>query len=765
MNKGAWHRWGKAALAATAYSLAIMVEAPSAIAQTSAQESAAQQFSVPAGPLGQSILAVSRAFGVPVLAPNALVEGKQAPAVSGAMTAAEALQRLLAGSDLIAKPTAEGGFVLAQQMPESGPIRLDPITVEGELLKRTVQDTQTSAVVITGEELERRGDVDLREVVERTPNISTTEGASESFVIRGIAQNGVGGAGTGRTITTSIDGARVSDSIRIPVTEISTWDLEQVEILRGPQSTQSGRNALAGAVIVRSKDPTYDYEAKALGGLGSFDRQEGAIAFNVPLIEDTLAMRLAVDHDQTDGATDNPTLGTDDANREERTTARLSLRFDPFEDLTSVLKVTRFTNEGTRGFVDRALFPEKRVFLGNVQEKKETVFYSVNLRNEYAFNDYIRLVSETNYFESDFDELDDRDQTATAGGTNTVRSDTETVDQELRLLYERDGLNIVLGGFYADIDDEELIATVSPAFSADALTKTETENVAFFGEVEYGILPQLTLIAGGRYDREKRDTETASTVFPTPFSSTTYDAFLSKLGAVYRFTDDVSLGFTYQTGYRAGGTSVNFSTLEVIEFDPEFTDNYELAFRSQWYNDRITFNANLFYTEWTDQQVFVGTFPDRFVTNAGESQLFGGEIDLRLNPISGLELFGSLGYVDTEFTDFINNGVDFSGNEFPNAPDFTVAFGAEYLFESGFFIAGDASYTASAFTNTANTSDDRTDSRLLVNARAGYEAENWNAVLYATNIFDVDYVSDVATATSVIAGDPLQFGVRVGIQF
>ena len=252
---------------------------------------------------------------------------------------------------------------------------------------------------------------------------------------------------------------------------------------------------------------------------------------------------------------------------------------------------------------------------------------------------------------------------------------------------------------------------------------------------------------------------------PTPLNSTTFDAFLPKLGVVYRFADDVSLGFTYQRGYRAGGSGSNFATGEPFEFDPEFTDNVELALRSQWFDAKVTVNANLFYTEWTDQQVRVGTGLDRITVNAGESRLFGGEAELRLNPISGLELFGALAYVDTEFTDFINNGVDFSGNEFPDAADITGAFGAEYRFENGFYLAGDASYTASAFNDIANTDDFRNDSRFLVNARAGYEAENWSAVVYATNVFDVDYVIDVQNPRTAVVGDPLQYGVRVGLQF
>ena len=740
------------------------------VTMAAAQDTAPQQVRIASQPLAEALIQIGSQFDVVIVAPLALTDGIQSPALSGQMTAGQAVKRLLATSNLVASQTDSGAFIVSQQSATSSnsdnsPLELAPITVRGELLERDIQDTQASAVILPGETLERRGDVDLEEIVERIPGIRADQsGANRIFVIRGISQNGVGGAGTGPTITTNIDGARLSDSNIVNKTAFSTWDLEQVEILRGPQSTQSGRNALAGAVIVRSKDPTYDFEAKALGGLGRFDKREGAIALNVPVVDDRFAVRFTFDHHETGGSIDNPTLGSDEADFEERRTIRLSARLDVTEDFQTILKLSRFDDERGRGFVDRASFPDRRVIFVDVQANNDQEVDTINLRNEYAFNDRFRIASLTNYFEADTNLLVDGDITATPGATNTSLGDLNTFDQELRLFYEGDDLSAVFGGFYAKIDNDRDFANVGPGFTIVVRLLDETENTAIFGEVEYDILPQLTLVAGARYDREERSSEAIGT-FPTPLTNTTYDAFLPKLGAVYRFSDDVSLGFSYQRGYRAGGSGSNAANGQPFEFDPEFTDNYELAFRSEWYERKVTFNANLFYTEWQDQQVAIGSFPDTIVTNAGESRLFGGEVDLRLRPVSGLTLFGSLAYLDTEFTDFINRGTDFSGNEFPTAPDIMGAFGAEYLFANGFFIAGDASYTASSFNDTANTEDQRDDDRFLVNARAGYDAERWRVNLYATNVFDVDYVNNVVNNTIVNVGDPRLFGVRVEAEF
>jgi outer membrane receptor protein involved in Fe transport len=418
----------------------------------------------------------------------------------------------------------------------------------------------------------------------------------------------------------------------------------------------------------------------------------------------------------------------------------------------------------SRNFVDRAQFPEQRVIFSDVDELRENEIHSVNWRNSYFISDEFRIESETNYFEAETKGLEDRDLTATPGSINEYLYKTSTFDQELRLHYESERLRAVVGGFYAVIDSDNDDVIVSPGFSISATSLRDTENVAAFGEVEYDLTPQLTLIAGARYDRETTKNEITGG-FTQPESSATFDAFLPKAGAVYRFTDDVSLGFTWQRGYRAGGSGINLATGQPFTFDPEFTDNYELAFRSEWLDNRLAVNANAFYTNWSDQQVNEGTnFLDIVTTNAGSSRLYGGELAVEARPINGLNLFGSVAYVNTEFTDFVNGGTDFSGNQFPDAAKWTAFLGAEYRFGGGFFVAGDGSYTSSAFTDAANTDDRKTDSRLLTNARVGYEQDNWAVTLFATNLFDDDYITSGGT-NFVTVGDPREVGLKVDVRF
>ncbi|MEM9370911.1 MAG: TonB-dependent receptor, partial [Pseudomonadota bacterium] len=670
-------------------------------------------------------------------------------------------------------------------------ILLDQILVEGELLTRTLQDSQTSVAVITGEELEQRSDPDLYTVFERTPGV-TADRNGLGVSIRGISELSAGGDfGNSALLSYNIDGATTSNFLFLRSNgPDSVWDLEQIEILRGPQSTQTGRNALGGAIIVRSKDPSDELEFKARGDVGNFATLGGAFAANVPIEDTGVALRFSGDLQRSDGFIENISTGDEDAGEYEKVTLRGGLKIEPTDDFSAVLKYTYFYNRDGAETINETVSPNDRVALSGDEESERTLFNSVNLRMAYDLSDEFVLESETTYFWSDFLQLGDTDGTAADLGTFERDRRYNSFEQELRLTYDTDRIRATIGGFYTSFDEDSETAGNTPAsalvpfapptavitFRTDNVT--EVENYAIFGEAEFDILPELTLLGGFRYDRESATTGGGFTgtvndpsllpflppITPPSFLDASYSAFLPKAGVVYRFTDDHSLGFTVQRGYRGGGATRR-ALGEINEFDPEFTWNFELAARTQWLDNRLTANANAFYTLWTDQQVNVeGAIPviDRFTDNAGRSRLFGGEVDLVAAVTENLDLFASTAYANTRFIDFTTDGNVFDGNEFPGAPKWTASVGGTYTFNEGWFFSADASYTSSAFGDAANTPENKSDERFLVNARAGYQAENFEVFAYARNLFDVDYATgrfEGGAGTIARIGEPLVFGV------
>lgn len=756
-------------------------------------------YAIAPGSLDTVLAQFGQVSGAAVFYDAGLTEGARSPGATGMLTVDEALIQLLAGTGFSHRISQSGAVAIERtstpNAASEGAFVMDELIVQGELRERTLQDSQTSAVVITGEELDRRDDFDIKDIFERTPNVSVANGEL-SFTIRGIEARGVGADGNGTVINVQVDGAALPTQESITFGPFSTWDLEQVEILRGPQSTQQGRNALAGAVIFRSKDPTYEYEVKGRAELGLRQTAGAALAINLPVVDDTLALRFSAEHKRTDGFVEAPVLGDDAYDPDELTTLRGKLLFEPTPDFSAVLSTSFSRNRTGEDGIVLSEFPDRRVNFANepAEEGNDTALFG--LRMSYAVSDTVSLESETTGVINDYVRIEDLTGPEALGDLE-LDQDSSSWSQELRVLYDTDRIAAVAGGFVTAIKTDLVTdATIGADFLNPALPASvqitaladgseETFNFAFFGEAEIELLEiseGLSVIVGGRYDRENVDFTSASTTLlsaplPIPLpqdefvsADTTFDAFLPKLGIVYDWTDTLSTGFTVQRGYRAGGSFQNTLTTEVTEWQPEFTWNYEMSLRSQRFDRRLTANANLFYTQWRDQQVRVpgdsGLAIDVEAANAGESRLIGGELSLLATPTPELEIFGSVGVSDTEFTDFVSGGEDFSGNRFTFAPVVSAALGARYFFDNGVTIGADASYTGATFSEIDNSPGSRVDGRFLVNASISYEQENWGVSAYVRNLLDNDYLIQRDTATDFArAGEPLTFGVIAQVRF
>lgn len=668
----------------------------------------------------------------------------------------------------------------------------ESVTVYGELMDRSVQDTHSSVFVVTGNELESKADMDLYDVIERTPGVSSSFG-EKGFAIRGIDQRGVGGGSGGLTVSTTVDGATISNSNQLTFFgPYSTWDLEQVEILRGPQSTQTGRNALAGAINIRSKDPTYDLEGKAQFVAGQRDTKGMSIAVNTPLIDDKVAIRFAADLKSTDGFVENPTLNSDSYDSRKLSTMRLGLRLDPTDDLDIVFKISDTENKGGEDYVSYSDYPGERLNFSNENATEGSDILSYNLRAGLDLDKHWRLESETTYYEAEYERLEDGDNSAAPVSFLYRNAEVDNIQQELRFHFENENLNAVFGAFYTKVDDDAPAGGVVPAALLNAAfaplgafidakidDHTKTENSAIFGELEYALDEKLKLILGARYDREKIDSTTVNDFYSenmivasflppatTESTSASYNAFLPKAGLVYDANDDLSFGLTIQQGYRAGGTYVNLFRGERGSYDPEYTTNYELSMRSQWMEGAITANANLFYTDWEDQQVTVALSSnesDTITENAGESNLYGAELQLEATVASSLDLFTSFAYVKTEFDEYDSSIGSFDRNAFPHSSELSASAGATYYFDNGFYVGADVSYKDDAFSDIENTELTKSDSRTLLNSNIGYSNDEWNIYAFVRNLTDKDYILQATESAGAIelvrTGEPRTVGV------
>ncbi|MEM7360207.1 MAG: TonB-dependent receptor [Pseudomonadota bacterium] len=700
-------------------------------------------------------------------------------------------------------------FISTAQAQQQDP-ELEEVIVTGTKQGLTVQDTVTSVSVYNQQKLEREVLFELDDIFIRTANVAST-GFTGSVSIRGIQRNGVGFAGTGNTSNIYINGAPLSD---LGTGGIETlWDVAQVEILRGPQSTVQGRNSLAGAIVIQTKKPTYETEGSARIRVGDLGTRQYSAAISTPLVDDQLAVRLAVDHIEFEG--DTRYASTNELNLiNEGTTYRGSLLWEPkaIDDLSVYVVAERIES-----FVrDTALAsapapfgtPEQQAFdpfAGISHSIPQRFDYETDrfvAQVDYGINENWSLVAIGTYEDAINDRVfgNPEDPSQFPDATNALfDAFTDTKSAELRFEYQGEKLSGRFGAYYFedeavnDVVASILLRFIIPVFPVDSIADiganftTVTDNSAFFGELRYDHDEHWSFELGVRYDEEESlnpgVTGTAEVNPPSciiaPFipgiggfpcaallpqaqpdlTGATFDAWLPRAAVIYRIDDERSLSFSYQRGYRSGGSFLfadpnQPGATPVLEsFGPEFINNYELALRSRWLDNRLTVNANLYYSEWEDQQVSLqgptGVNDSRTV-NVGASELSGLEIEAQYVASDNLELFGTLGISNTKFNDFpyavdlAGNPIDplnpqfanLRGNEFQVSPDMTASMGAYYKTDSGYFSDLTISYTDGGFSDVFNLASDAFDSRTITNLRVGYENENWRAFVYANNLFD-----------------------------
>ena len=234
---------------------------------------------------------------------------------------------------------------------------------------------------------------------------------------------------------------------------------------------------------------------------------------------------------------------------------------------------------------------------------------------------------------------------------------------------------------------------------------------------------------------------------------------LPKLGLNYKWNNNINTGLVISQGYRPGGISCKSNGKSCYQsYEAEYTDNIRTCqLGHNWLEKRLTVNANIFHTKYTDIQTSELDDDGIFhVTNAGKATLKGIELDTKYLVNDELDIFGSIGYTQTKFDDYR----ELKGNEFSNTPNITANIGATYRASNGYFIGGNMNYTGDSFVDNDNTVE--TKSYTLTNVKVGYERDDWAVYLYSNNIFDKEYLIRNATSTgNYIMGDPRIVGVTL----
>lgn len=691
---------------------------------------------------------------------------------------------------------------LAENTDGKAVMELGPVIVTGEKIVRTEDKTLSSVEVVTDEEMREHGDQNVHDAMARTPGVYTQSG-NANWGIRGVPVSGFDEQGAGTmngAVSVFVDGA-TQPHRAATLNPLRLWDVEQVEIFRGAQSTTQGRNSLAGAMVVKTKDPTFKPEASVQVNAGEYGEQGTSALVNGALVEGKVAGRVAVDYQEQDGYIRNETLD-EDANPLRSVNARGKLLVQPTEKLDLLLTVARTElRQGANAVNAEEGRPQYYSLFLNTPERDELDQNAATAKLDYYLSEDWTLTSITSATQAEYRSLLDFDQSPDRSREAHRVHQQDLASQELRLGYATDAFTGFLGLYYGthsnDIDDRIVVEQAfldafdipaNPALISNG--DIEIENKAIFGEVNWEFVDRWQLIGGLRYDREQNDTKfdyvdpAGFAVNPHVDESKSFNELLPKIGVSHELANDQLLGLIWQRGYRGGGVDLSTSSPH-LPYDSETTDTFEVSWRGAFLDKKLRASANLYYTEWKDQQVAIADddFND-IVVNAAESRMQGLEVSMDYRMTSSLQLLMGASYNDTEYLNFnypylvcLDDDCeveevrvqDLSGQQFPFAPKYKVTAGGLYTFGNGLQLGVDITHQDESVTLVLGDEgfvERINESVTLVNLNAEYLlAESLTLSGYVHNLTDKEYIVNNQGDDMLDVGAPRTAGVAARYDF
>jgi iron complex outermembrane receptor protein len=634
---------------------------------------------------------------------------------------------------------AIGGFAtpsLAQDADKSSKISSgnEEILVTARKVTERLQESPVAVTAIGADRLERIGATDLSDLSGRAPNVTINTignfGSSISVFIRGIG-NGDPDSTVDPSVGIYVDGVYLP---RTANSSLDLFDVEQVEILRGPQGVLFGRNTTGGAINYRTKRPTGQFDMRGSITLGDFGQRDIRFAAETPLIDDVLAVKVAAFSQHLDGYYLNTFTGipgrrnATSAGMSNTFTFRPSLRFTPTDnfDLTIIGEYSRERSENLpsinvstpnqllQRFYGVPSFQrgqEVRAFAWNVPGQSDVDVWGVTAEANWEIGPGT-LTSISNYRETTKDINNNDTDGTTAGFFETLR-DQPHKQHSSELRYNApvtDDLNIIAGLYYFKQKyflrrDTFLNVTNGPTTShTNAITGQTHDNFAIFGQAEYNVTPELRVSLGGRYTTEKKDF--FATLF-TPFPnlgpvytlSKKWSNFGPAAGIDYEVNDNIMIYAKYSKGFKSGGFNGRGGTPGALgPFDEESVDAFEGGIKADWLDNRLRTNLAVYYNKYDDLQRTVirtlvggagGNNQETVTDNAASATVQGFELEVSAVPINGLDIDFSAGYNNAKYDEYMadlnGDGIitDNSNQEISRAPKWTLGGGASYAADLG----------------------------------------------------------------------------------
>jgi iron complex outermembrane receptor protein len=704
------------------------------------------------------------------------------------------------------------------------PSVIEEVVVTALKRETTLQDTPLAVSAVSGATLADRGIDNVSDLLRTTPGLAVLDqGAGQrKLIVRGVqsageSQTGLyydeAPVGAGSPGTTNDAGQRMP--------EIRLFDVERVEVLRGPQGTLYGSGSMGGTVRVLFNKPTDAYAAQVRAGIETVE--DGDVGYqadtmvNVPL-GDQLAARAVAYHRERGGYIDNVRLGIDDINEEEANGGRLLVRYTPSDTLTLDLAAHIQREDAAVSAWEHTVGDYQSRTATQLPIEDDFELYNATLKWDLGFATLTGVASVFN-----------RELLVTIDGTRFIQGilpqlppplrppfiesvlhqpqDIEDRSYELRLGSNSGGpLAWTFGAYYEErdtftssqhrrADPVSGLRVEPPVFVFHRDIRDVLEQRAAFGEVSYDVTSALTLTLGGRYFEYDKEVAGRTLVPFIPFgfatatplttSTSDEDGFVGKVTVAYRYGEHAMLYAQANQGFRPGGVNqVPGLNQALAPYDADSTWNYELGWKSRWLDDRLDLNLAAFRIDWDDMQVTGASRTNaavRFIANAGAARIDGVELEATALPFDGLKVSLGGSWLDAKLrenqvsADIVAPGL--KGDRIPNVPEYSASLAVEYGRPLGAALQGsvrtDVSYvgeTASEFRPTS-VFFERIDAYTLTNLRlrVGNADETWNLDLYVNNVFDEVAIGRLLSSPFgfdlTLSSPPRTVGMGVAMKF
>lgn len=646
----------------------------------------------------------------------------------------------------------------------------DEIIVTARRVAESLQDVPISLSVVGSAEVEERNNTRVSELVATIPNVTFTSGVLPTITVRGITSQARVNPGFDSGVGVYIDGVVQG---KLFAFDQPLYDIDRVEFLRGPQGTLFGKNSVAGAISMTTRNPEFTASGKVDVEYGSFDKRELTAWATTPL-SDTLAVSAGGFITKRDGYVTNNFDGRKVAN-DDGWGARAKILWKPTENAQFVVSgdvmkddILSYNSEIVSGYGGPSGRYRTNVNLPTLAYRK---LKGISLTADIDTSFGGRISSITAYRTAESRRTNDTDAGPLAVVDSASRSKQKQFSQELRLSGEiGDRLNYIVGLYYFRQTTDNFSSSTFgaipnvPGFlrgrTGNTFGAIDTDSMAIFGSVDWKLADRLTLTAGLRYTIDDKDLRYQQIGFPfiAPTLPVQPDGISAKdlsptLNIRYEASDDLMLYATASRGFKSGGWNVDnitdpaITNFNQLRFLDESIWNYEGGIKSQFLDRKITFNLSAFYQKYSDIQtpqltpvLGGGGALVAIVTNAASADIKGFEAELTAKPVDILTLNGSLGYTKATYSRYIDGVNDFSGNRLPNAPDWTANLSATLRapVSDGWSIGarGEYSYAAGFFGDRENTAVRRTPSFSTINASAGIYGKNFDLEGFVNNLTD-----------------------------